>query len=135
MKSGSINHIGIATLSLDEAESIWSNLGFSATNDEVIEEQGVIVRYMSGLGNTKIELLEPISNDSPISRFINKRGIGIQQIAINVENIESKILELKSNGFKMINESPVMGSDGKMIAFIHPSSCGGVLVELVENNT
>ena len=135
MKSGSINHIGIATLSLDDAEKIWSILGFTSTRDEIIDDQGVTVRYMRGTGNTNIELLEPTSNESPISKFIEKKGIGIQQIAINVENIESKIIELKNNGFRMINDEPVKGSDGKMIAFIHPSSCGGVLVELVQNIT
>ena len=135
MKSGSINHIGIATLSLDDAEQIWSLLGFTSTSDELIEDQGVVVRYMKGSGNTNIELLEPISNDSPVSKFIESRGIGIQQIAINVENINSKIVELKNKGFRMINDEAIPGSDGKLVAFVHPSSCGGVLVELVENNT
>ena len=135
MKTGSINHIGIATLSLDEAEQIWSTLGFTPTKDHIIEDQGVKIRYMKGSGNTNIELLEPISNDTPIGKFIKNRGVGIQQIAINVDDINSKIIELKNNGFKMINDKAITGSDGKMVAFIHPSSCGGVLVELVENNT
>jgi|TARA_B100002051_G_C16665893_1_gene601703 methylmalonyl-CoA epimerase len=135
MKSGSINHIGIATLSLDEAEQIWSTLGFTPTNDQIVEDQGVKIRYMKGSGNTNIELLEPISDDSPIGKFIKNRGVGIQQIAINVGDINSKIVELKNHGFKMINDKAITGSEGKMVAFIHPSSCGGVLVELVENNT
>ena len=129
----SIDHIGIATDSLDKSQIIWNALGFSHSHDEVVEDQGVKVRHMQGEGITTIELLEPLSNDSPIGRFISKRGPGIQQIAVNVSDIESKISHLKSIGVKMINEEPVYGSNGHRIAFIHPSSCQGVLIELVES--
>ena len=87
---------------------------------------------MSGSQETRIELLEPISDDSPIGRFIEKRGEGIQQIAVDVLDMEAKIEELMSMGIRMINKTPLIGSGGSRIAFIHPSSCGGVLVELVE---
>lgn len=132
MSTGRINHIGIATRSLDEAETLWSALGFTGTRDEEVAEQGVRIRHMSGSQKTRIELLEPISDDSPIGRFIEKRGEGIQQIAVDVSNLEAKIEELMSMGIRMINKTPLIGSGGSRIAFIHPSSCGGVLVELVE---
>ena len=132
MGSGRINHIGIATKSLDEAETLWSALGFTGTKDEEVAEQGVRIRHMSGSQETRIELLEPISDDSPIGRFIEKRGEGIQQIAVDVLDMEAKIEELMSMGIRMINKTPLIGSGGSRIAFIHPSSCGGVLVELVE---
>ena len=129
----SVNHIGIATESLDDSQIIWDALGFSHSHDELLEEQGVKVRYMKGESLTTIELLEPLSVESPVGRFISKRGPGIQQIAINVDDIESKILHLKSIGIKMINEVPITGTNGHRIAFIHPSSCQGVLIELVES--
>jgi len=132
MSTGRINHIGIATKSLDEAETLWSALGFTGTKDEEVAEQGVRIRHMSGSQETRIELLEPISDDSPIGRFIEKRGEGIQQIAVDVLDMEAKIEELMSMGIRMINKTPLIGSGGSRIAFIHPSSCGGVLVELVE---
>ena len=132
MSTGRINHIGIATKSLDEAEPLWSALGFTGTKDEEVAEQGVRIRHMSGSQETRIELLEPISDDSPIGRFIEKRGEGIQQIAVDVLDMEAKIEELMSMGIRMINKTPLIGSGGSRIAFIHPSSCGGVLVELVE---
>ena len=132
MSTGRINHIGIATKSLDEAETLWSALGFTGTRDEEVAEQGVRIRHMSGSQKTRIELLEPISDDSPIGRFIEKRGEGIQQIAVDVLDMEAKIEELMSMGIRMINKTPLIGSGGSRIAFIHPSSCGGVLVELVE---
>tara|TARA_B100000131_G_scaffold302553_1_gene325785 strand:+ start:3430 stop:3846 length:417 start_codon:yes stop_codon:yes gene_type:complete len=132
MGEGSVNHVGIATHSLDGAEKLWQALGFSPTEDEVVEEQGVRIRYMQGEGSTRIELLEPITEGSPIDKFLASKGPGVQQIAVNVSDIESKIEELSAMGFRMINEEPVTGSSGHRVAFIHPSSCGGVLVELVE---
>ena len=134
MNNGSVNHIGIATHSLDESESIWQTLGFSPIKDEIMTEQGVKIRYLKGEGETKIELLEPLSDNSPIGKFLTKQGPGIQQIAINISDLDSKISELKSLGVQMINNEPIKGSSGKRIAFIHPSSCGGVLIELVESS-
>ena len=134
MNDGSVNHIGIATHSLDESETIWKTLGFTPMKDETVAEQGVKIRYMKGIGDTKIELLEPLSDDSPIGKFLSKKGPGIQQIAVNISNLDSKILELKSIGIRMINDEPVEGSSGNRVAFIHPSSCGGTLIELVESS-
>ena len=133
MAGGTVNHIGIATPSLDESVELWSKLGFSPSEDKINEDQGVKIRYLKGSGNTRIELLEPLSGESPVGRFISSRGPGVQQIAIDVEDIESMISELVGIGVRMVSEVPVIGSDGLRIAFVHPSSTGGVLIELVES--
>ena len=133
MAGGTVNHIGIATPSLDESVELWSKLGFSPSEDKINEDQGVKIRYLKGSGNTRIELLEPLSGESPVGRFISSRGPGVQQIAIDVEDIESMISELVGIGVRMVSEVPVIGSDGLRIAFVHPSSAGGVLIELVES--
>ena len=132
MGRGSVNHIGIATDSLDNAAKVWEALGFAQGDDEVVEDQGVKIRYMRGDGETNIELLEPLSDDSPVGKFLSARGPGVQQIAVNVPDIVSKISQLKGMGIRMINDDPILGSNGHKIAFIHPSSCGGDLIELVE---
>ncbi|MDG1540548.1 MAG: methylmalonyl-CoA epimerase [Candidatus Thalassarchaeaceae archaeon] len=134
MAGGSVNHIGIATPSLDESGELWSKLGFSQSVDTISEEQGVKIRYLQGTGNTRIELLEPLSKETPVGRFIERRGPGVQQIAIDVVDIESMISDLIDIGVRMVSEEPVIGSDGHRIAFVHPSSAGGVLIELVESS-
>ena len=132
MGDGSINHIGIATRSLDEAEAVWSSFGFVPSRDDLILEQGVRIRYLVGSGGTKIELLEPLNEDSPVGRFITNNGEGVQQVAVDVDDIDLSINHLKSLGFRLINDRPLVGSEGHRIAFVHPSTCGGVLIELVE---
>jgi len=133
MAGGTVNHIGIATPSLDESVELWSKLGFIPTEDKISEDQGVKIRYLNGTGNTRIELLEPLSAETPVGRFISRRGAGVQQIAIDVDDIESMISDLIGIGVRMVSEVPVIGSDGLRIAFVHPSSAGGVLIELVES--
>ena len=134
MARGSVNHIGIATPSIDESGELWSKLGFSQSVDKISEDQGVKIRYLQGTGNTRIELLEPLSKETPVGRFIERRGPGVQQIAIDVVDIESMISDLIDIGVRMVSEEPVIGSDGLRIAFVHPSSAGGVLIELVESS-
>ena len=133
MADGTVNHIGIATPSLDDSVELWSKLGFTHSEDKISEEQGVKIRYLKGSGNTRIELLEPLSEETPVGRFINRRGPGVQQIAIDVDDIESMISDLIGIGVRMVSEVPVIGSDGLRIAFVHPSSTGGILIELVES--
>ncbi len=129
-----IDHIGIATNSLDDHSQFWSSLGFIQRKDEVNVEQGVKIRFFEAIsGGPKIELLEPITPDSPIGKFLDKRGEGVQQIAVKTIDILSTISQLKSMGIRMINDVPVSGANGTKIAFVHPSSTGGVLVELVEH--
>tara|TARA_B100002052_G_scaffold2830_1_gene2659 strand:- start:1155 stop:1565 length:411 start_codon:yes stop_codon:yes gene_type:complete len=129
-----IDHIGIATNSLDAHSEFWSSLGFMQGKDELNEEQGVKIRFFQPhSGGPKIELLEPLTPDSPIGKFLAKRGEGVQQIAVKTTDIVSTINQLQSMGIRMINDIPVSGANGKKIAFVHPSSTGGVLVELVEH--
>ena len=129
-----IDHIGIATNSLDNHSQFWSSLGFIQGKDEVNVEQGVKIRFFEAVsGAPKIELLEPLTPDSPIGRFLEKRGEGVQQIAVKTTDIVSTINQLQSMGIRMINDVPVSGANGTKIAFVHPSSTGGVLVELVEH--
>ena len=132
MSLGSVNHIGIATKSIKSSIQIWEALGFAFEKETIVADQGVRVGYLSGSGHTRIELLEPLGEDSPVGRFIENRGIGVQQIAVDVEDIEVCVAELLEMGVKMINEEPMIGSEGNRIVFIHPSSSGGVLIELVE---
>ena len=127
-----IDHIGIATESIEDSKSFWEALGFSSSGGGIVDEQGVKIRYMVNDSETRIELLEPISTDTPVGRFIDRRGVGIQQLAISVDDISETISKLLSMGIRMINTEPQIGHGGNKIAFVHPSSSGGVLVELVE---
>ncbi len=133
MTDGTIDHIGIATSSLDESQQLWSILGFTQGEDQINSEQGVKIRFMNGNTSTRIELLEPLGDDTPVGKFISKYGPGIQQIAVRVADIEETISVLLSVGVKMVSETPTLGADGHRIAFVHPSSAGGVLIELVES--
>ena len=128
-----IDHIGIATKSIDSALPFWKALGFEASGGGIVEEQGVEVRYMQNMSDTRIELLEPTGSDTPVGRFIERRGEGIQQLAISVPDIEETIEKLTKMGVIMINPEPQIGHGGNRIAFVHPSSSGGVLIELVES--
>ena len=134
MTDGTIDHIGIATSSLDESQQLWSILGFTQGEDQINSEQGVKIRFMNGNTSTRIELLEPLGDDTPVGKFISKYGPGIQQIAVRVADIEETISVLLSVGVKMVSETPTLGADDHRIAFIHPSSAGGVLIELVESD-
>ena len=131
-----IDHIGIAVNSLDNRSPFWVALGLMMEDDEELPNDGVIARFFSVNGESdispRIELLQPTSPDSPIGRFIEKRGEGIQQIAFRVENIEHTISVLLENGVQMIDETPRVGAHGSMIAFVHPKSTGGVLVEILQ---
>ena len=134
MTDGTIDHIGIATSSLDESQQLWSILGFTQGEDQINSEEGVKIRFMNGNTSTRIELLEPLGDDTPVGKFISKYGPGIQQIAVRVADIEETISVLLSVGVKMVSETPTLGADDHRIAFIHPSSAGGVLIELVESD-
>ena len=130
-----IDHIGIATNSLDEGSKFWKLLGLqSYGNDEFIEDQGVITRFFplsNSLSNgPNIELLEPSGPDTPIGKFLDKRGVGIQQLCLSVDNLEELISHLIENGIKMIDKVPRKGAHNSIIAFVHPKSTGGVLIEL-----
>jgi methylmalonyl-CoA/ethylmalonyl-CoA epimerase len=127
-----IDHIGIATNSIVDAVPFWEALGFTSAGGGVVEEQGVNIRYMMNDSEARIELLEPTGADTPVGRFIESKGTGIQQLAISVDDINQTISNLLEMGIRMINTEPQIGHGGNKIAFVHPSSSGGVLVELVE---
>ena len=128
-----INHLGIATKGIDEALKFWSDgLGLENVHTEVVEDQKVRVAMLP-IGESRIELLEPTSDDSPISKFLEKRGGGIHHIAVEVEDIEASINTLKAKGMRLIDEKPRTGAEGCLVAFVHPSSANGVLLELVQS--
>ena len=129
-----INHLGIATKGIDEALKFWSDaLGLENVHTETVEDQKVRVAMLP-LGESRIELLEPTSEDSPISKFLEKRGGGIHHIAVEVEDIEAALAKLKRQGARLIDENPRIGAEGCLVAFVHPSTAGGVLLELVQND-
>jgi methylmalonyl-CoA epimerase len=127
-----INHLGIATRGIEEALKFWGDaLGLENVHTEVVEDQKVRVAMLP-LGESRIELLEPTSDDSPISKFLEKRGGGIHHIAVEVDDIEAALEKLKDKGMRLIDESPRIGAEGCLVAFVHPSSANGVLLELVQ---
>lgn len=131
-----IDHIGIAVGNLEEAKKFYTEmLGMKATGEETVEEQKVKVCFIP-TGDSELELLESTSPDGPIAKYIEKNGgrNGIQHVALRVDNIENAIAELKAKGVKMIDETPRYGAGGSSIAFVHPKSTGGVLVELCQRN-
>ena len=128
-----LDHIGIATRGIDQAMDLWrGSLGLALEHTEEIAEQGVRVGMIS-LGESKVELLEPLSDDSPVGRFLEKRGPGLHHIAIRVDDIGAALAKLKKDGARLIDENPRTGAGGCLVAFVHPSSTGGVLLELVEH--
>lgn len=127
-----IDHLGIATKGIDEALKFWQDaLGLEKTHAEEVEDQKVRVAMLP-LGDTRIELLEATSPDSPIAKFVEKRGGGIHHIAVEVEDIEESLAKLKAEGARLIDEKPRIGAEECLIAFVHPSSANGVLLELVQ---
>lgn len=126
-----IDHIGIAVKSLDEAVETYKKLGFELKEIEEVAEQKVKVA-MFPAGESKIELLEATSEDSAIAKFLEKRGEGIHHIAVGVEDIEKALKNAKNNSLQLIDEKPRLGAGGKKVAFVHPKSTKGVLLEFVE---
>ena len=128
-----IEHIGIATHTLDDALRFWRDaLGLEVVDIEEVAEQGVRVAMLP-LGEPRIELLEPTGADSPVAKFLEKRGQGIHHIAVRVDDIRATLQRLKEQGARLIDESPRVGAGNCLVAFIHPSSANGVIVELVEH--
>jgi methylmalonyl-CoA/ethylmalonyl-CoA epimerase len=128
-----IEHIGIATRALDEALLFWRDaLGLEVSETEEVAEQKVRVAMLP-VGESRVELLEPTSDDSPVAKFIAKRGAGIHHIAVRVRDIRESLRRLKEQGVRLIDETPRTGAGGCLVAFVHPSSANGVLLELVEH--
>jgi len=128
-----IDHIGIATNGIAEAANFYREaLGIDVEEIEEVSSQKVRVAMLA-IGESRIELLEATATDSPISKFVAKRGPGIHHIAVRVEDIRSKLADLKTKGARLIDEEPRVGAGGCLVAFVHPSSTGGVLLELVQS--
>jgi len=127
-----IEHIGIAVKNLEESNKLYANLlGKPHYKIEEVLSEGVRTSFFE-LGANKIELLEASKDDSPIAKFIDKKGEGIHHVAFAVDDIVSEMKRLKAQGFRLLNEMPKKGADNKLIAFVHPKSANGVLVELCQ---
>jgi len=128
-----VDHIGIATRQIDETLALWRDvLGLEIDSTEELPEQGVRVAMLP-IGDSHIELLEPLSQDSPVGKFLAKRGPGIHHIAVRVTDIRASLAQLKEKGTLLIDEIPRTGAGGCLVAFVHPSSANGVLLELVQH--
>ena len=127
-----VDHIGIATRSIEESLKFWRDaLGLEVKHTETVEEQGVNVAMLPA-GEPRVELLEPTGPASPVAKFLEKRGPGIHHVAVRVDDIRASLARLRREGARLIDEEPRVGAGGCLVAFVHPSASGGVLLELVE---
>ena len=134
MKPTVVDHIGVAVKSIEESLKFWEDvMGVKCVDVEEVEEQKVKTAFLP-LKDTEIELLEGTSEESPVSKFIEKKGEGIHHIALRVDNLEEALAELKEKGVRLIDEKPRDGAGGCRIAFVHPKSTGGILLELSERS-
>lgn len=128
-----LDHIGIAVRSIEEAE-IWKALGLRIEHVETVETQQVKTAFLP-VGDANLELLEPTSSESPVAKFIEKRGEGIHHLCLRVPNLEESLSRLQEQGFRLVNPVPAPGAHGCRVAFLHPSAGQGVLIELSERPT
>ena len=126
-----VDHVGVAVQNLEETIKVYEELGLQLNGTEVVEDQKVKVAFMP-VGDTEVEFLEATSEDSPIAKFIEKKGAGVQHIAFRVDNIEEALKEMSEKGFRLLDEKPRYGAGGARIAFLHPKSTTGILIELCE---
>ncbi|MFQ6675618.1 MAG: methylmalonyl-CoA epimerase [Fidelibacterota bacterium] len=134
MKILRIDHVGIATDSLKNTAPFWGDLlGIPHRKTEIVESEGVTT-HIYDTGGGKIELLTRYGKDSPIARFLKRRGPGIHHLCLEVDDVRSAVEKLKANGIRLVNETPREGAEGSRIVFIHPRSTGGVLVELCQKS-
>lgn len=127
-----LDHIGIAVSSLDTGSEFYKKLGFSEMKTETVASESVKVGFLPMGNDCSIELLEPTSSESPIAKFLDKRGPGIHHICLRVKNIEQVAKSLSSQGVRLINEVPRPGAHNCKVVFVHPKSTGGILLELSE---
>jgi methylmalonyl-CoA/ethylmalonyl-CoA epimerase len=124
-----VDHIGIAVRSIDERLSLYRALGLEAVGEELVPTEKVRVAFLP-VGKTRVELLEPMAPDSPVARFIERRGEGLHHICFEVADIRATMTELAALGFELLSGEPKTGTHGTLVCFIHPRSAGGVLIEL-----
>jgi methylmalonyl-CoA epimerase len=129
----SIDHLGIAVKSLASSKSIYEKLGLTVSPEEVVEQEQVRL-VMVPVGETRLELLEPTSEDSTIAKFIAKRGEGLHHVCMKVPDLAAAVENLKREGVRLVSEEIKIGAGGHRYVFVHPSSAGGVLLELVEGH-
>ena len=127
-----IDHLGIAVRSLEKAKALYRQMGLSVVSEEVIEHEKVRLA-MIPVGESRIELLEPISEDSPVGRFLAKRGEGLHHVSLRVGNLQETVDRLKKAGTRFVSEEIKVGAGGHLYVFVHPQSAGGVLLELCEH--
>ena len=134
MKPTIIDHVGIAVKSIDGALKFWEGcLGIKCTGVEEVAEQKVKTAFLP-LKDSEVELLESMTDDGPVAKFIEKKGEGIHHLAIRVEDLEKSLAELKEQVIRLIDEKPRIGAGGAKIAFIHPAATGGILLELSQRD-
>ena len=126
-----ISHLGIAVKSIGEGGAFWELLGLLEEHREVVESQKVATSFLA-VGESHLELLEPTSPESPIAKFLEKKGPGIHHLCLDVTDVEGALGRLKAAGVKLINEVPFDGAHGCRVAFVHPAATGGILLELSE---
>ncbi|PYV51659.1 MAG: methylmalonyl-CoA epimerase [Acidobacteria bacterium] len=129
--SFALDHLGVAVRSLADAKAIYQKIGLPLSSEEVVPAENVRVVFVP-IGETRIELLEPTSDDSVIAKFIARRGEGLHHISIRVPNLETAVQKLQSGGTRLVSDEIKIGAGGHRYIFIHPSSSSGVLIELVE---
>lgn len=132
MSAYRVDHIGIAVRSIEEALGVYRALGLEVARREVIESQGVATAFLP-VGESRLELLEPTSPDTPVGRFLARRGPGLHHICLSVPDIETALGDLARRGFRPLHREPVRGAEGKRVAFLHPEAGHGVLLELSED--
>ncbi len=127
-----MDHVGIAVKNLDEAIHVYCDLlGFKLLGVHVLTERKIKIALISTGGETQIELVQPLDAESTVAKFLETRGEGIHHFAVRVEDIEAALADMKKNGVALIDEKPRVGAEGKRVAFVHPKSTKGVLLELV----
>lgn len=135
MQLGRLDHVGVAVADLAAARALYERvLGLEVTHEEVIEDQGVHELLLSA-GDAFVQLVAPLSPDTPVGRFLARRGEGLHHVGYAVPDLAAALADLRAQGVEVIEPAPRIGSGGTTIAFLHPKSMGGVLVELVEEGT
>jgi methylmalonyl-CoA epimerase len=127
-----IDHLGIAVKSLAQAKKFYEQLGLKVMDEEVVDQEKVRLA-MVPVGESRIELLEPTSDDSPIAKFLAKRGEGLHHVSLQVDDLAGTVERLKQNGVRLVSDEIKVGAGGHLYVFVHPSSAGGVLIELTQD--
>ena len=132
MSAYKLDHIGVAVASINDALDVYRALGLEETHREEVPSQKVRTAFLP-IGESRVELLEPTAEDSPVAKFLMRRGGGVHHICFAVNDIESALVDLEKRGFRLLHSRPVPGADGKRVAFLHPDAGHGVLIELSES--